>query len=172
MQSQSCNSHNMFLCRLCIRAISRINVTIIMPTHTLSLSYYILLTQLLFRAQIQCLADLVFGVWRVRHIRQSRLPLAHVPVQTLGQAFEPVVYQVMATDGGHRVTGCSNLDTVGKKHRRKINPTKKKIDRMKQQLTMTVTRTSLHIGSPVSSCHQTTPKQCSWRQETRWSVWR
>lgn len=59
-----------------------------------------------------CSKSSVFCVWRVRDVCQSCLPLAHVPVQTLGQAFEPVVHQVMATDGRHRVTGCSDLDTV------------------------------------------------------------
>lgn len=73
MQSQSCNSHSMILCILYIRAIGRSNVTIIMPTHTLSFTQasimrtfwttpYILLTRLLLRALIQRLADLVFGV--------------------------------------------------------------------------------------------------------------
>lgn len=63
---------------------------------------------------------LVFCVGWVRAIRQPCLPLAHVPVQTLGQAFEPVVHQVVAADGGHWVTGCGDLDTVERKSRERI----------------------------------------------------
>lgn len=55
---------------------------------------------------------LVFSVWRVGGVGQASLPLAHVPVQALRQALEPVVNQVMATDGGHRVAGGGDLDAA------------------------------------------------------------
>lgn len=61
-------------------------------------------------------ACLVFSVWRVGRVRQASLPLAHVPVQALRQALEPIVNQVMATDGGHRVAGCGDLDAAEGEH--------------------------------------------------------
>lgn len=67
-----------------------------------------------------CHLVLVFCVGWVRAVRQPCLPLAHVPVQTLGQAFEPVVHQVVAADGGHWVTGCGDLDTVERTSRERI----------------------------------------------------
>lgn len=61
----------------------------------------------------------VLRVWRVGGVCQPRLPLPHVPVQALGQALEPVVHQVVAADGGDRVTRCSDLDAVKKDNARR-----------------------------------------------------
>lgn len=52
----------------------------------------------------------VLRVWRVGRLGEARLPLAHVPVQTLRQALEPVVHQVMAADGRHGVARRGDLD--------------------------------------------------------------
>lgn len=92
---------------------------------TLWLSHKVSFTQLLWRALVQCLchrADSVFCVWWVRHVCWPRLLLTHVPVQTLRQAFKPVVHQVMAADGGHWITRRSDLDAVTKKSREQMNP--------------------------------------------------
>ena len=55
------------------------------------------------------------SVLRVRGVGglcQAGLPLADVPVQALGQALEPVVHQVVAADGRHRVAGRRDLDAA------------------------------------------------------------
>lgn len=65
------------------------------------------LTQLLWSQ-----TDSVFRVWRVRDFGQSGLPLTDVPVQTLSQALKPIVDQIVAANGWHRVTGSGYLDTV------------------------------------------------------------
>lgn len=116
-----------------------------------------------------CHLVLVFCVGRVRAVRQPCLPLAHVPVQTLGQAFEPVVHQVVAADGGHWVTGCGDLDTVERKSRERIMAQSMGKEFVMQGQQPIIT--SLHTGSPVASCHQTTPRRCSWPRERGWSVW-
>lgn len=59
----------------------------------------------------------VLCVWGVRGLRQPRLLLAHIPMQTLGQTVEPVVNQVMTTDGGHRVAGGGDLNTDRERRR-------------------------------------------------------
>lgn len=48
----------------------------------------------------------------VGYVHQARLLLADVPVETLGQALEPVIHQVVATDGRHRIAGCGDFNTV------------------------------------------------------------
>lgn len=42
------------------------------------------------------------------------LPLPHVPVQTLGQAPEPVAHRVPHADGRQRVAGGSDADAGGR----------------------------------------------------------
>lgn len=110
-------------------------------------------------------ARLVFGVWWVRGVSQASLPFAHVPVQALGQALEPIVNQVVATDGGHRVAGCGDLDAAEDKWQRQGTGARKEsaVDCNGQMVT------SPQTGSPVSSCRQTTPRQCSWPRGTGWS---
>lgn len=110
-------------------------------------------------------ACLVFGVWWVWGVSQASLPFAHVPVQALGQALEPIVNQVVATDGGHRVAGCGDLDAAEDKWQRQGTGARKEtaVDCNGQMVT------SPQTGSPVSSCRQTTPRQCSWPQGTGWS---
>lgn len=137
-------------------------------THSISCKWRIL--ALIFLSLNASGLVLVFGVWWVRAVRQPCLPLAHVPVQTLGQAFEPVVHQVVAADGGHWVTGCGDLDTVERKSRERITAQsmgKESVVRSGSWQKIT----SLHTGSPVSSCRQTTPRRCSWPRERGWSVW-
>lgn len=114
---------------------------------------------------------LVFCVWWVWAVRQPCLPLAHVPVQTLGQAFEPVVHQVVAADGGHWVTGCGDLDTAERKRVRERITTQSMGKESVVRSSSWQIITSLHTGSPVSSCRQTTPRRCSWPRERGWSVW-
>lgn len=110
-------------------------------------------------------ARLVLGVWWVRGVGQASLPFAHVPVQALGQALEPIVNQVVATDGGHRVAGCGDLDAAGDKWQRQGSGARKEtaVDCNGRMVT------SPQTGSPVSSCRQTTPRQCSWPRGTGWS---
>lgn len=110
-------------------------------------------------------ACLVLGVWWVWGVSQASLPFAHVPVQALGQALEPIVNQVVATDGGHRVAGCGDLDAAEDKWQRQGSGARKEsaVDRDGRMVT------SPQTGSPVSSCRQTTPRQCSWPRGTGWS---
>lgn len=125
------------------------------------------------RRSISCQASalrtacLVFSVWWVGRVGQASLPLAHVPVQALRQALEPIVNQVMATDGGHRVAGCGDLDAAEgeSQHQGPRGATPTAVDCNGQMVT------SLQTGSPVSSCRQTTPRRCSWPRGTAWSDW-
>lgn len=107
----------------------------------------------------------VFSVWWVRGVGQASLPFAHVPVQALSQALEPVVDQVVATDGGHRVAGRGDLDAAEDKWQCQGSGARKEaaVDCNGQMVT------SPQTGSPVSSCRQTTPRQCSWPRGTAWS---
>lgn len=113
----------------------------------------------------------VFCVWRVRGVCESGLPLAYVPVQTLSQTFKPVIHQVVTTDRWHWITGGRDLNTVGRRtDGRIILKLRKKVFVVNLLQTSTLVLTSLRAGSPASSCHQTTPRQCSWHQGTTWSV--
>lgn len=113
----------------------------------------------------------VFCVWRVRGVCESGLPLAYVPVQTLSQTFKPVIHQVVTTDRWHRITGGRDLNTVGRRtDGRIILKLRKKVFVVNLLQTSTLVLTSLRAGSPASSCHQMTPRQCSWHQGTTWSV--
>lgn len=68
----------------------------------------------------------------------------------------------MATDGGHRVAGCGDLDAAEGERQRQAprGGTHTAVDSTGQ------TVTSLQTGSPVSSCRQTTPRLCSWPRGT------
>lgn len=112
-------------------------------------------------------ACLVFRVWWVRGVGQASLPFAHVPVQALGQALEPIVNQVVAADGGHRVAGCGDLDAAEDKWQRQGTGARREtaVDSNGQMVT------SPQTGSPVSSCRQTTPRQCSWPRGRGRSNW-
>lgn len=48
------------------------------------------------------------GMREIGQFVQRFLPLAHVPVQALGEGVEPIGYLVLGTDAGHRILGCGH----------------------------------------------------------------